>query len=171
MPETTETKERVLMKPGRDMQTQSVRKLQASTIQGRVPRSQVGRPMLARVAESMYWMSRYIERAEHAARVVWVNFNMLIDLGDLAPTMQEKQWQGVLRILRLDNSPEAAEILKQGDRNIGQRVTEYMTLDKRNRNSLIQLFDQGARECQKHSRKHHGRHVGNSQHTVLVNSR
>src|SRR6202789_3798256 len=64
------------------------------------------RPMLSRVAEAMYWMSRYVERAEHIARIVLINSHMLIDLGELAPDMQEKQWLGVLRILRLDQKPE-----------------------------------------------------------------
>lgn len=119
------------------MQTQSVQKLQPLTITGRVPRSPTGRPMLARVAESMYWMSRYMERAEHVARTVWVNYNMLMDLGELAQAMQEKQWQGVMRILRLDHLPEGQEILAHSDRNIGQRVSDFMTFDVRNRNSLI----------------------------------
>jgi uncharacterized alpha-E superfamily protein len=69
------------------------------------------RPMLSRVAEAMYWMSRYVERAEHIARIVLINSNMLIDLGELAPEMQEKQWLGVLRILRLDQRPEVQEFL------------------------------------------------------------
>ncbi len=137
MPEETDQRERVNVKQDRGMQTQSIPAIRPVKIQGRVPRSPAGRPMLARVAESMYWMSRYMERAEHVARIVWVNYSMLMDLGELAQTMQEKQWQGIMRILRLDNTPEGAEILKQGDRNIGQRVSEFMTFDTRNRVSLI----------------------------------
>ena len=40
--------------------------------------------MLARDADAMYWMSRYVERAEHIARLLLVNSNLLIDVGDLA---------------------------------------------------------------------------------------
>jgi uncharacterized alpha-E superfamily protein len=76
-----------------------------------VQQSTSARPMLSRVAEAMYWMSRYVERAEHIARIVLINSNMLIDLGELAPEMQEKQWLGVLRILRLDKRPEVLEYL------------------------------------------------------------
>jgi uncharacterized alpha-E superfamily protein len=36
--------------------------------------------MLSRVAENIYWMSRYIERAEDVARIVTVNANLLLDL-------------------------------------------------------------------------------------------
>ena len=36
--------------------------------------------MLSRVADSIYWMSRYVERAENVARVIDVNLNLNIDL-------------------------------------------------------------------------------------------
>ncbi len=35
--------------------------------------------MLSRVAESIYWMSRYIERAENVARFVDVNLQLILD--------------------------------------------------------------------------------------------
>ena len=36
--------------------------------------------MLSRVAERIYWMARYLERAENTARIVNVNTNLLLDL-------------------------------------------------------------------------------------------
>lgn len=36
--------------------------------------------MLSRVAENIYWMGRYLERAENTARLVNVNSNLLLDL-------------------------------------------------------------------------------------------
>lgn len=36
--------------------------------------------MLSRVAENIYWMARYLERAEDAARLVSVNTSLLLDL-------------------------------------------------------------------------------------------
>ena len=39
--------------------------------------------MLSRVANSLYWMSRYIERAENIARIVDVNLQLLLDFRDL----------------------------------------------------------------------------------------
>jgi uncharacterized alpha-E superfamily protein len=36
--------------------------------------------MLSRVAETMYWLGRQVERAENAARIVAVNANLLLDL-------------------------------------------------------------------------------------------
>jgi len=60
--------------------------------------NQPTRPMLARDADSVYWMARYIERAEHVARILWVNSNLLVDVGDLAPALQDRQWESVLTI-------------------------------------------------------------------------
>ncbi|MEM9004382.1 MAG: alpha-E domain-containing protein, partial [Cyanobacteria bacterium P01_F01_bin.86] len=34
--------------------------------------------MLSRVADSIYWMTRYVERAENVARFVDVNLNLLL---------------------------------------------------------------------------------------------
>ena len=36
--------------------------------------------MLARVVENVYWLARYLERAENTARLVNVNTNLLLDL-------------------------------------------------------------------------------------------
>ncbi|HUQ93374.1 MAG TPA: alpha-E domain-containing protein [Bryobacteraceae bacterium] len=36
--------------------------------------------MLSRVADSLYWMSRYLERAEHTARLINVNLNVELDI-------------------------------------------------------------------------------------------
>ncbi len=45
--------------------------------------------MLSRVADSIFWMNRYIERAENYARFMEVNFNLSLDL---PPNMPE-QWK------------------------------------------------------------------------------
>src|SRR5690242_11748134 len=47
-----------------------------------------GSPMLSRVAESIYWMSRYVERAENVARFVDTNFNLMLDAQVIG-----EQWQ------------------------------------------------------------------------------
>ena len=35
--------------------------------------------MLSRVADSLYWMSRHLERAEHAARLIDVDLQLRLD--------------------------------------------------------------------------------------------
>jgi uncharacterized alpha-E superfamily protein len=52
--------------------------------------------MLSRVADSLYWMSRYIERAEHTARLIAVKLETMIE-----QTQEESQasWQRVTAAL------------------------------------------------------------------------
>ena len=45
--------------------------------------------MLSRVADAIYWMNRYLERAENYARFLDVNFNLLLDL----PPNVSEQWK------------------------------------------------------------------------------
>ena len=35
--------------------------------------------MLSRVADSLYWMARYIERAEHTARLIAVKLESMVE--------------------------------------------------------------------------------------------
>jgi uncharacterized alpha-E superfamily protein len=88
------------------------------------------RPMLARDADSMYWMSRYVERAEHVARIMWVNSNLLIDVGDLAPALQEQQWKSVLTIFHV-------EAEAPGEGSLGPRMMQHMTFSAKNPNSIF----------------------------------
>ena len=41
--------------------------------------------MLSRVADSLYWMSRYLERAEHTARVIDIQLNLMLDRARCRP--------------------------------------------------------------------------------------
>jgi uncharacterized alpha-E superfamily protein len=52
--------------------------------------------MLSRVADSLYWMSRYLERAEHTARVLDVNLHGGLDQRREEP---ERRWRRVIRSL------------------------------------------------------------------------
>src|SRR5437868_14503738 len=86
------------------------------------------RPMLSRDADSMYWMSRYVERAEHLARMLLVNANLLIDVGDLAPELLLRQWHSVFTVFR---TPIPAELIVDPEdaaaaAQIGNRVAQYM---------------------------------------------
>src|SRR6202034_4545407 len=87
------------------------------------------RPMLARDADAMYWMARYVERAEHVARLLLVNSNLLIDVGDLAPALQARQWQSILTILRSADLPDGPDL--------AQRVGQHLTFNPDNPNSIM----------------------------------
>jgi uncharacterized alpha-E superfamily protein len=52
--------------------------------------------MLSRVADSLYWMSRYLERAEHTVRMLDINFSMTLDPSS---TSEEGRWKRVLAAL------------------------------------------------------------------------
>jgi uncharacterized alpha-E superfamily protein len=99
-------------------------------------RHEASRPLLARDADSMYWMSRYIERAEHVARLLLVNSNLLVDVGDLAPDLQERQWNSVPAILRCP-APAATVDGNRAPRGDGAAVARYMAFDRDNPNSLL----------------------------------
>lgn len=58
--------------------------------------------MLSRVADSLYWMARYAERAEHGARLLRVRLESMIEQGDLEST---EGWRRTLYGLA-DISPE-----------------------------------------------------------------
>ena len=53
--------------------------------------------MLSRVAENLYWLSRYVERAENTARLVNVNAFLLLDL----PSGTTPGWEPLIAITGL----------------------------------------------------------------------
>jgi uncharacterized alpha-E superfamily protein len=57
--------------------------------------------MLSRVAESLYWIARYLERAEDETRLLDVNFHRLLDaqLEDGG-----EAWHGIVRLLGMDEA-------------------------------------------------------------------
>jgi uncharacterized alpha-E superfamily protein len=55
--------------------------------------------MLSRVADSLYWMSRYLERADHNARVLESNYNSLLNP---AKESRVSRWNRITQSLGLD---------------------------------------------------------------------
>lgn len=92
--------------------------------------------MLSRVADSIYWMQRYRERAENIARLIDVNLFLSID----APGDDEQQWHP---IVGTTGDYELFEQLygKATEKN----VIEFLTFDIRNPNSIL--------NCVHHSRE------------------
>ena len=84
-------------------------------------------PLLSRVADSVYWMARYIERAENIARYIGVNLNLQIDL-PLAPA---HQWQPLI-----DTSGDAAVFKERFGPATQTRVIHYLAYDSENPNSI-----------------------------------
>ncbi len=86
--------------------------------------------MLSRVADSLYWMGRYIERAENDARILDVNLQLLLDLGGEADAMQH--WAPV--IATLEETDLFDSLYEMADE---RSVTDFLTLQKKNPNSIL----------------------------------
>jgi uncharacterized alpha-E superfamily protein len=90
--------------------------------------------MLSRVADNLYWMSRYLERAEHTARVLEVNLNLNLER---SPDTIAPRWQEVLAALR---SPLVGEALTDV-----YEITHALALDMRYHASIV-AYVEAARE-------------------------
>ena len=58
--------------------------------------------MLSRSADNLYWMSRYIERAENIARMLETSSQFLLDLGKSSRLMDNSGWRPILEVLCVD---------------------------------------------------------------------
>ena len=92
--------------------------------------------MLSRVAESIYWMSRYIERAENVARFVDVNLQLILD----QPTGMQAQWDPLVATTGDDEVFE--ERYGEATR---EAVLKFLSFDTENPNSIISCL-RAARE-------------------------
>ena len=85
--------------------------------------------MLSRVAESLYWMSRYLERAEDVARIIAVNFQASLD----APgASQELAWEPLIAI-----TGDRALYNAAFDRYDAKSVTGFLTMHPENPNAIL----------------------------------
>ncbi len=84
--------------------------------------------MLSRVADSIYWLNRYIERAENVARFIDVNLNLMLDL----PAGVSPQWKPLISVtgdIELFNS--------RYDEINSQNVIQFLAFDREYENSII----------------------------------
>ena len=84
--------------------------------------------MLSRVAESIYWMSRYVERAENVARFVSVNLNLNLD----SPTQVEEQWYPLVVTTGDDELFRSRYDVASRD-----NIIQFLTFDRDNPNSIL----------------------------------
>jgi len=101
--------------------------------------------MLSRVADSLYWMSRYMERADGILRMLKINYASSQD------DIQEFSWMPVLRIFTYLDEEGAVKI----SRNT-RAVLQYMVTDRENSNSVLNIITharENARSVQDHITK------------------
>jgi uncharacterized alpha-E superfamily protein len=103
--------------------------------------------MLSRVADSLYWMSRYAERAENIARILDVNLQLMLDLPKLGSDEMKTLWEPVLR-----STGDDADFYKHHKETNSETVIEFLTLNPKNPNSIINCLTT-ARENARHVRE------------------
>jgi uncharacterized alpha-E superfamily protein len=84
--------------------------------------------MLSRVADSIYWMSRYVERAENVARFIEVNLNLMLD----SRSDMSQQW---LPLVYTTGDHEDFE--KRYEAKTQENVIRFLVTDQENPNSVI----------------------------------
>jgi uncharacterized alpha-E superfamily protein len=84
--------------------------------------------MLSRVAESLYWTGRYVERAELVSRIVHVNFHSLLDAD---PAGREQAWRRLLLVVGAD------ELYREHfDDYTAESVSEFLLWGTENPNAV-----------------------------------
>jgi uncharacterized alpha-E superfamily protein len=63
--------------------------------------------MLSRVADSLYWMSRYLERAEHTARLLDLHLNLMLE--ESPSGRDPRRWNRVLACLHTPTDTEIVD--------------------------------------------------------------
>jgi uncharacterized alpha-E superfamily protein len=92
--------------------------------------------LLSRVADAVYWMGRYIERAENVARFLDVNHNLSIDL----PDGYSRQWQPVI-----DTTGDSLLFRQRYGVASQESVTRFLAFDPEYPNSVYSCI-RNARE-------------------------
>ena len=87
--------------------------------------------MLSRVAESLYWMERYLERADNTARFIEVSKSLSLDFQN-----NESLWSSL--IMASGNN----ELYKKSfDSYIDEDVIFFLTFDSQNPNSILKCLE------------------------------
>jgi hypothetical protein len=93
-------------------------------------------PLLSRVADSVYWLSRYVERADNIARYIGVNLNLQLDL----PLTPAQQWQPLV-----ETTGDVEMFRKKYGEAKQDNVIEFLAYDDENPSSIASCL-RAARE-------------------------
>src|SRR5262249_19535223 len=94
--------------------------------------------MLSRVAENLYWMARYLERAENTARLINTTTQVLLDL----PRGASFGWDVLIKVAGLDERFD--ECFPQADEN---NVVQFLVQDERNPSSIASCIRCARENC------------------------
>ncbi len=87
--------------------------------------------MLSRVADSIYWMARYVERADNIARLVDVNIQLLLDCFQSDKSKLDEYWEPILKSLNLEEA-----FYKKYNQADTLKVADFLTFDHDNVSSI-----------------------------------
>lgn len=87
--------------------------------------------MLSRVAESLYWMARYVERAENNARILDVNLQVTLDDNHDGPAAERIEWEPIIATLE-----DQKLFTEHFDTINAATVCEFVTFSRENPNSI-----------------------------------
>lgn len=90
--------------------------------------------MLGRAANGVYWMARYLERAENTARLIDVGFHLSLTRSNRSS--QEEEWRSVLTT----TGQEAGFLAKNHDVT-GAQVFNYLLRDRDNPGSVLAMIE------------------------------
>lgn len=90
--------------------------------------------MLGRSANGIFWMARYLERAENTARLLDAGFRMALTRGASAA---RDEWRSVLVTMSLD-----AEFVARGGAYSGPCVTDHILRSPENPGSVLGMIEQ-----------------------------
>src|SRR5712692_3105888 len=88
--------------------------------------------MLSRVADALFWMSRYLERAEQVARLLDVCFHLELDFHGVLAGPQEVHWTSLATILQ-----QVAPIAVPGEHASQGFISHWLTFDLDNPSSIM----------------------------------
>lgn len=92
--------------------------------------------MLSRVADAVYWMNRYVERAENVARFVDVNLHLQLDFPD-TNTRSSGRTPGPQWYPLVATSGDVAYFDKRYGEATRDNVLAFLTFDRESPNSII----------------------------------
>ena len=114
--------------------------------------------MLSRVADSLYWMSRYMERSDNILRMLKINYAASQD------DVQEFSWLPILKIFTFLNDDQA----KAMEYNT-REVLKFITIGKDNTNSVLNIVTaarENGRSVQDHITKEMWQCLNDFYHTM-----
>src|SRR5271170_6721055 len=93
--------------------------------------------MLSRIAESLFWLARYIERAEDTARILDVNYHMLLEQSQQSYRLR---WEPL--IIMAGEEKRFRELYEEVN---GENVFNFLAFSQDNPSSIVQCISK-ARE-------------------------